>query len=67
VFDCEGIFGNAVELINAVNFGLRNNIALSVEIGAASSIQVSAVSGEMCGRSVWSSVAFGSLWAFNPH
>jgi Ca2+/H+ antiporter len=36
-----GIFGNAAELINAVSFGLKNNIALAIEIGAAGTIQVS--------------------------
>lgn len=35
-----GIFGNAAELINAVSFGLRDNIALSLEIGYAGTIQV---------------------------
>jgi len=38
-----GIFGNAAELINAVNFGLRNNIALSFKIGNAGTIQTALI------------------------
>ncbi len=34
-----GTFGNAAEIINAIGFGLNNNIALSIEIGAAGTIQ----------------------------
>lgn len=30
----------ATELVNAIRFALQNNIALSVEIGSASAIQV---------------------------
>jgi Ca2+:H+ antiporter len=35
-----GVFTNAAELINAVSFALRNNIALAIEIGAAGTVQV---------------------------
>jgi Ca2+:H+ antiporter len=38
-----GAFGNAAELLNAVNFGLKNNIALSLEIGAAGTIQTALI------------------------
>eukprot|EP01114_Cavostelium_apophysatum_P008143 TRINITY_DN2044_c0_g1_i1.p1 TRINITY_DN2044_c0_g1~~TRINITY_DN2044_c0_g1_i1.p1 ORF type:complete len:761 (-),score=135.07 TRINITY_DN2044_c0_g1_i1:79-2361(-) len=38
-----GVFGNAAEVINAVNFALRNNIALSIEIGAAGTIQTALI------------------------
>ena len=38
-----GTVSNAAEIINAVNFGLRNNVALSIEIGAAGTVQAALI------------------------
>jgi Ca2+:H+ antiporter len=35
-----GTITNTAEIVNAINFALKDNIALSVEIGAAATIQV---------------------------
>jgi Ca2+:H+ antiporter len=35
-----GVVSNTAEMINAISFALRNKIALSIEIGAAATVQV---------------------------